>query len=304
MNSQLVDLNSDLEDTQSSCCTDEDTDNGRTTLNGFQLVNPMGEASFEKFLECPICFDICIPPVFVCTTGHHICEKCKQGMTKCCICSSKFAGGRNFFYENCVENSTFKCKYLREGCQEKLLGKEIKDHSQNCDYRPINCIRCDKEHIPYTKFLKHYGDSHKADIISPKDGEFHCLYSQDFENTGIWRVSKAVEFDGHTFFPIARQSGAVNPRIGLFVRIFGNRKDERKYNVKISLETKPGNIADKKPKYWSGWEGPVVSIRKDAQEILDAGKCFLTSPAAIKTTCAEQTAKFWSPKFKITPVGF
>jgi len=297
----------DIDDSTSSCGTDEDSDNSRICMNGFQLVHPVKKTSFEKFLECPICLDICIPPVFVCTTGHHMCEKCKEVVKECSICTSKFTGGRNFFYEECVENSTFKCKYLSEGCQEILLGKEIKSHLQNCDYRPIDCFRCEGKGIPYTKFLKHYADSHKGDIdiTLGKGGEFRCRYRQDFRQPGTWWLRRVVEFDGHTFFPVARQSGIINPRVGLFLWIFGNEKEARKYNVKISLETDTGNTAAaKRPRYWSGWEGPVVSIRMDLQQVLEVGKRFLTSPAVIQTagTYGEQPDLYWTPTFKITRV--
>jgi len=268
-------------------------------LNELQLVGPVKKALFNEFLKCRKCSDICIPPVFVCSTGHHFCEKCVQGMTKC-ICTSNFIGGRNFFYENCFENSIFKCKYLNEGCEEQFLGKEIKDHLEHCDYRPIACFRCKREDIQYTKFLKHYADSHKQDILSPENGEFRCRYIQDFTKSGTWRIRRVVAFDGHTFFPVARQTSVRNPRVGLFVWIFGNEDDAQKYNVRISLESDAGNTAAKKPKFWSGWEGPVVSIRMEPKEILDAGKCFITTLTAIQTAFGEESD--WTPSFQITRV--
>jgi len=281
-----------------------DNNNNLTGIKRLTLEDPMKKALFEKLLECPKCSNICIPPVFVCSSGHHICEECQRGMQNCWICTSEFNGGRCFFYENCFEKNTFKCKYLSDGCQETILGTEVKDHLQNCDYsRAVDCFRCKKEGIPYTNFLKHYTDSHKEDITSHEDGEFRCRYRQDFSESGTWQIKRAIEFDGHTFFPVARQDSVINPRIGIFLWIFGSETDAQKYDVQISLGSEMGTLAAKerpRPRYhWSGWEGPVVSIQQGSQEVLEAGICLFTSPAAIETAYGEQSDKYWFPTFKI-----
>ena len=40
----------------------------------------------EKFLECPVCFEITSPPINCCQEQHLICCKCRKGVKECPVC--------------------------------------------------------------------------------------------------------------------------------------------------------------------------------------------------------------------------
>lgn len=97
-----------------------------------QLVS---QVELLRNLECPICTDIPLPPIFLCNNGHSICNSCKEKLTNCGLCHAKFSETRNYFQENIVNASKFKCRYFADGCGEILKGEQQKTHLKCCKFR-------------------------------------------------------------------------------------------------------------------------------------------------------------------------
>lgn len=52
-------------------------------------------------MDCPICLDFLQPPIFMCVTGHHICDKCRQKLSIeiCPVCKADITNQRNYGLE-------------------------------------------------------------------------------------------------------------------------------------------------------------------------------------------------------------
>ncbi|OXA46639.1 E3 ubiquitin-protein ligase SINAT2-like [Folsomia candida] len=106
----------------------------------------------DKLLECPVCYDVILPPIISCCRGHSCCETCRASVHKCPICRGEFSNVRNLFAEQFLEKCQFKCKH---GCTVCLPAKDLTTHYQTeCYFRPILCRECDRM-IPFDDFLQH-----------------------------------------------------------------------------------------------------------------------------------------------------
>ena len=44
----------------------------------------------ERDLECPVCFDICVAPIYTCDLSHQICQSCRPRMRSCPQCREQY----------------------------------------------------------------------------------------------------------------------------------------------------------------------------------------------------------------------
>lgn len=78
------------------------------------------EALNEEILseiECPVCFEYLIPPIFQCVLGHSICEKCKSQVPECPSCKGAINETRNVTLEKITERVNYHCKYWEFDCR-------------------------------------------------------------------------------------------------------------------------------------------------------------------------------------------
>lgn len=103
-----------------------------------RLLNLSLEESFDlsKVIECPVCFDVCADPSFVCDRGHLLCGECySNGVSMCPICqSSMLMPSKNLstFIEKCQSVS---CAYRMFGCEMNISGLSSKSHEIDCPFR-------------------------------------------------------------------------------------------------------------------------------------------------------------------------
>jgi len=252
--------------------------------------------SLEKLLECPICFEICIPPVYSCTSGHHICENCynNEDLKKICgICSGVFNGTRNFFLENYFEQQcSWSCIYSKDGCQQVLLGQNLKTHQQVCQFRPLKCLICmDKRCVPYSEYLNHLQTVHllKTEECDDLDGEFKYILSYteldlNPEKPLVPRnwYTRPVKYQGRTFLTM---NWSVEKTFGSWICLFGNEEDAKNFRFQITIRSHSFNkkaLRDESNMYSMTWEGPVFPIRILEEEVLKNGKCLMTPMSFIQ----------------------
>ena len=48
--------------------------------------------SLESELECPVCTEICLPPIYQCPEGHIICSTCRPQLDRCPVCRFQLQG--------------------------------------------------------------------------------------------------------------------------------------------------------------------------------------------------------------------
>ena len=44
----------------------------------------------QKDLECPVCLELCQPPIYMCTMSHPVCSLCRPKLTSCPTCRTKY----------------------------------------------------------------------------------------------------------------------------------------------------------------------------------------------------------------------
>ncbi|CAG9771323.1 unnamed protein product [Ceutorhynchus assimilis] len=50
-------------------------------------------------LECPTCYEVMAGNIYLCKTGHSICESCRKLVPVCPTCQGQYMGGRNYALE-------------------------------------------------------------------------------------------------------------------------------------------------------------------------------------------------------------
>lgn len=92
----------------------------------------------KKCLECPICAEVPLAPIYTCSRGHTTCGKCRE-QQKCGVCHEDLSQAqRNAAIELIVANSSFWCKHFDEGCAQIVKGSEYRSHAEECEYRLVN----------------------------------------------------------------------------------------------------------------------------------------------------------------------
>jgi len=92
-----------------------------------------------KDLECPVCMEYMVPPIWLCTNGHNICSKCRQSVQCCPTCRAEFSEIRNFALENIAKRQKYPCVNRQRGCLELFSIEDIAKRHAGCVYGKIKC---------------------------------------------------------------------------------------------------------------------------------------------------------------------
>eukprot|EP00092_Neocalanus_flemingeri_P018467 GFUD01019986.1.p1 GENE.GFUD01019986.1~~GFUD01019986.1.p1 ORF type:complete len:105 (+),score=37.09 GFUD01019986.1:164-478(+) len=57
----------------------------------------------ERDLECPVCFEVCTKPIFMCDLSHQICKQCRPKMKVCPQCREQY---KKYKKRNTVQEMT------------------------------------------------------------------------------------------------------------------------------------------------------------------------------------------------------
>ncbi|XP_023018976.2 uncharacterized protein isoform X2 [Leptinotarsa decemlineata] len=98
-------------------------------------------------LECPICTNYMIPPIFMCAIGHSLCGNCKQNISMCPSCRIELKDNRNFSLEKVTDHVLFPCKLREYGCFFVGKIKELNAHELICQALDTTETEC------YIKYL-------------------------------------------------------------------------------------------------------------------------------------------------------
>lgn len=64
----------------------------------------------EEILQCPVCFERPVKPIYQCNFGHHICSVCRGQITICPMCQKTYNG--SIHIEKCVLYSSQVCRFI------------------------------------------------------------------------------------------------------------------------------------------------------------------------------------------------
>lgn len=99
-------------------------------------MNSVMASATNNILNCPVCLDICIPPIFQCENGHIYCHNCHEKLTTCGVCRVKLIpkGIRNLALEQITSEMDIKCKNSELGCELQIKVCEYSTHLLDCKF--------------------------------------------------------------------------------------------------------------------------------------------------------------------------
>ncbi|XP_030751219.1 putative E3 ubiquitin-protein ligase SINAT1 [Sitophilus oryzae] len=192
---------------------------------------PKTDDNLLRELECPICSEYMLPPIYMCATGHGICSFCRNNITSCPTCRSKITDNRSFILENLISKINFPCRNREAGCKFVGASDNIKAHQKNCSFR-ISCMLCDWEGALYD-FHIHLLTDHQRHIL-----EQNVYHTANFFDTfiGFLYVYNQV------FCAIFRPSNLKCPtELSLSVSITHISMDTENPNFKYELKFNPAS---------------------------------------------------------------
>jgi len=103
------------------------------------VASPMTKVRSQ--LECPVCFNIPRDlPLPSCPSGHFVCRPCKTRVRNCPTCRQPMpANMTNSAIGALIEQVEHNCKFSDQGCQVKMLLKDLVTHEKKCPERTFIC---------------------------------------------------------------------------------------------------------------------------------------------------------------------
>lgn len=108
----------------------------RTMENKDWSLPEKSSAKRLKYLiQCPVCWEYMTDKINLCVSGHSICFSCTTRITACPLCRKQVSPwSRNYFAEGIIGESTFSCKFSKNGCPAVLEGHEYNIHTKYCKF--------------------------------------------------------------------------------------------------------------------------------------------------------------------------
>ncbi|KAJ8924469.1 hypothetical protein NQ315_007266 [Exocentrus adspersus] len=89
----------------------------------------------KKLLTCPICMVYMEAPIFICPTGHTLCNVCKPQLTECPSCKATLEERRNYLVEEMAMEMKLPCRNDVKGCTFWGITSTMDDHEGQCSYQ-------------------------------------------------------------------------------------------------------------------------------------------------------------------------
>lgn len=86
-----------------------------------------------KVLECPVCIEYMLPPIYLCDTGHSFCNSCKNKISICSFCKNRLTSKRNYALESFADIVYPTCRNSNLGCNFRGTLKEVILHEATCE---------------------------------------------------------------------------------------------------------------------------------------------------------------------------
>jgi len=236
-----------------------------------ELTKLISQPEFLRIIECPVCKEIPFPPIYLCTTGHHICKSCKPKLKECPLCKSQFSDARNKLVEDMLSASTYSCAYKGDGCKLEAAGELLCDHIKVCQCRSFVCpgkantTSCSeilsikssqaKEHFS----LEHGARARRTILSLPFTRTNIALLFTGLDRDhskirdGISWTPSLLEFQGKDFLC---QIYTRNSIIYWTIFCIGTEEEAKKYSAKIMF------YSNKQESARIHWEVPVQPIIK------------------------------------------
>lgn len=246
-------------------------------------------------LECPVCLDYMMPPIFVvCSSGHSVCSMCKEELDQeCPTCRQPVVNIRNIVMEKVAKRVKYPCVNKKWGCYETFNIDAIIDHESECFYSNRQCPWSAVSHTCAwkgdTKDLKrHLTDSHADETEEVQDGVRLHLSISTYGYKTLF-PGRIIATLGEVFIYCA---SFTDNNFYCIVQYVGPKSEASKYNYKFSVSRKGG--AEK-----ISVSHVVSSDTDDLYEIRETGNCVHLPCDLLKPYCTngdkEEDRYCWFP---------
>lgn len=115
-------------------------------------------------LDCPICLEPLIIPVFQCENGHVACNCCCSKLkNRCASCCLPIGYNRCRAMEKVIESVKISCQNVKYGCKETVSYTKKHDHEHVCLQAPCSCPHTDCSFVGSSKKLyQHFSSKHSS----------------------------------------------------------------------------------------------------------------------------------------------
>lgn len=122
-------------------------------------------------LECPICNELMKSKIYLCNSGHSICNNCKLKLNNCPTCKEPYDANmrmRNYLAEEILSlyRITLNCQF--PNCHFQGSFDQVDTHEENCVHKMHVCPICNEECGGYDKIKNHFNEKHE---LSYTDGD-------------------------------------------------------------------------------------------------------------------------------------
>eukprot|EP00747_Dinoflagellata_sp_TGD_P178789 gnl/TRDRNA2_/TRDRNA2_28406_c0_seq1.p1 gnl/TRDRNA2_/TRDRNA2_28406_c0~~gnl/TRDRNA2_/TRDRNA2_28406_c0_seq1.p1 ORF type:complete len:290 (-),score=34.93 gnl/TRDRNA2_/TRDRNA2_28406_c0_seq1:271-1140(-) len=130
-------------------------------------------------LQCPICMELMIGNILMCTLGHSTCENCHTSLPVpklCSECRTGFATPptRNFALEHIMAKTILPCS--NAGCSYTAKASDLGVHKLKCPFRALTCRDLFKEgcdaKITCSEFPQHCREQHANCVLHKRTRRF------------------------------------------------------------------------------------------------------------------------------------
>lgn len=133
-------------------------------------------------LRCPGCARPMQSPIYLCKSGHSVCELCTETLCNCPLCKQSFTDIRSVTLEALAEKAYFLCKYSVYGCTVRLPYHLMRWHKERCVYQVGDCFMgkvwggckwsgCEID------WIKHCTDFHGEKLFSSAEALLYWRYT-------------------------------------------------------------------------------------------------------------------------------
>lgn len=190
------------------------------------------DESMLKELECLVCFEYMVPPIYLCAGGHSVCGICRhtKNVLKCPVCQSPVTTTRNFALENVTGAAKYPCKNKAMGCKFVGNSSSIRNHEKRCVTSYVECpFSCAWKGNTST-LLEHAQKSHNINTTwSLTDTLFRNLRSSVLVDYNL------VKFDKKLFKVAFKHSSITGPVHWAVQEVGRQFTDKPEYNYTLKF---------------------------------------------------------------------
>ncbi|CAH1103302.1 unnamed protein product [Psylliodes chrysocephalus] len=188
--------------------------------------------------ECPVCFEVVLPPIMQCQVGHLVCASCRPKLSCCPTCRGTLGNIRNLAMEKVANNLMFPCKHKSTGCRMSLGLNEKAEHEEICEFRPYSCP-CPGASCSWQgqldKVMVHLQHAHKN--ITTLNGEDIVFLATEINLAGAVDWVMMQSCFGHHFMLVLEKQEKNDGHTQFFaiVQLIGSRKQAEHFAYRLEL---------------------------------------------------------------------